>query len=125
MKNKKPHLSFEERFMIEKMLKKKNKIKFISLTLDRGQATVSREVKINGGRNDYRAKEAHARSRQAQRNKKMNNNKIIMDSYLRVFVDKKIMQNISPEQISNELRAIDNSKWASAKSIRKYLLQSR
>ena len=47
-RNKKKHLQKEERFCIEKMLKKDRSFSEISRTLGRGLSTISEEVNGNG-----------------------------------------------------------------------------
>ena len=54
LKNKKKHLSDNERFCIEKMLKAGETITKIAKTLERGLSTISEEIKANGGREAHK-----------------------------------------------------------------------
>jgi len=121
LKNKKKHLEKEERFCIEKMLKQGKSFGEISRTLDRGLSTISEEVNGNGGRDKYNAKQAHHRAYIKQYLKKRNCNKVAMDSHLSKFVEKKLSCGWSPETISVRLKIQSGLKYASRKSIRKFI----
>lgn len=121
LKNKKKHLVKEERFCIEKMLKQGKSFGEISRTLDRGLSTISEEVNENGGREKYRAEQAHHRAYIKQYWKKKNCNKVAMDNNLSKFVEKKLSCGWSPETISNRLEIQSGLKYASGKSIRKFI----
>ena len=121
VKNKKKHLGKEERFCIEKMLKQDKSFGEISRTLERGLSTISEEVNGNGGRENYRAKSAEHRAYIKQYSKKRNCNKVAMDSHLSKFVEKKLSCGWSPETISDRLKIQSGLKYASRKSIRKFI----
>jgi IS30 family transposase len=121
LKNKKKHLQKEERFCIEKMLRKGKSFGEIGRTLDRGLSTISEEVNGNGGRDKYRAEQAHHRAYLKQYWKKRNCNKVAMDGHLSKFVEKKLSCGWSPETISDRLRIQSGLKYASRKSIRKFI----
>ena len=120
-RNKKKHLKIEERFCIEKMLKKDKSFGEIGRTLGRGISTISEEVNENGGRYKYRAEQAHHRAYVKQYRKKRNCNKVAMDSHLSKFVEKKLSLGWSPETISSRLEIQSGLKYASGKSIRKFI----
>ena len=119
--NKKKHLQTEERFCIEKMIRKKKSFGEISRILDRGLSTISEEVNENGGRNKYNAEQADHRAYLKQYWKKKNCNKVAMDSHLSKFVEKKLSCGWSPETISDRLKIQSGLKYASRKSIRKFI----
>jgi len=121
LKNKKKHLQKEERFCIEKMLRKGKSFGEIGRTLDRGLSTISEEVNGNGGRDKYRAEQAHHKAYLKQYWKKRNCNKVAMDGHLSKFVEKKLSCGWSPETISDRLRIQSGLKYASRKSIRKFI----
>jgi transposase, IS30 family len=121
LKNKKKHLSKEERFCIEKMLKRGKSFGEISRTLDRGLSTISEEVNANGGRKKYNAEQADHRAYLSQYWKKKNCNKVAMDGHLSRFVEKSLSKGWSPETISSRLEIQSGLKYASAKSIRKFI----
>jgi IS30 family transposase len=119
--NKKKHLEKEERFCIEKLLRQDKNLTEIAQTLGRGLSTISEEVKNNKGRENYTAEKAHRRARLKQNKKKKNCNKIAMDGNLNKFVEKKLGKGWSPEVISARLEIQSGLKYASPKSIRKFI----
>ena len=121
MANKKKHLSEEERFCIEKMLGVGESFSQIGRTLDRGLSTISEEVNQNGGREKYQAKKSIRRSYWKQYRKKRNCNKVAMDGNLTRFVERKLEKGWSPETISSRLKIQSGLKYASRKSIRKFI----
>lgn len=121
MKNKKKHLSDEERFCIEKMLGVGASLVDIADTLGRGKSTICEEVTVNGGRICYKAKSAIRRAYWKQYLKKKNCNKVAMDGHLTRFVEKKLMRGWSPESISSRLDVQSGLAYASSKSIRKFI----
>jgi transposase, IS30 family len=121
MANKKKHLSNEERFCIEKMCRVDDSFGKISRTLGRGLSTVSEEVNSNGGREKYRAKEAIRRAYWKQYRKKRNCNKVALDSHLSKFVERKLSVGWSPGSISARLEIQSGLRYASEKSIRKFI----
>jgi IS30 family transposase len=121
IKNKKKHLQKEERFCIEKMLKRGKSFGEISRTLGRGLSTISDEVNENGGRDNYKAERADHRAYIKQYWKKKNCNKVAMDNNLSKFVEKKLSLGWSPETISSRLEIQSGLKYASGKSIRKFI----
>lgn len=120
-RNKKKHLQTEERFCIEKMLRKGKSFGEISRTLERGLSTISEEVNENGGRDNYKAEKADHRAYIKQYWKKKNCNKVAMDNNLTKFVEKKLSCGWSPETISMRLEIQSGLKYASGKSIRKFI----
>jgi len=120
-KNKKKHLEKEERFCIEKLLKRGKSFGEISRTLGRGLSTISEEVNGNGGRDKYDADKADCRAHLKQYWKKKNCNKVAMDNHLSKFVEKKLSLGWSPEVISDRLEIQSGLKYASPKSIRKFI----
>lgn len=121
MTNKKKHLSNEERFCIEKMLGVGSSLVDISKALGRGKSTISEEVSSNGGRKVYKAKTAIHRAYLKQYRKKQNCNKVAMDGHLTRFVEKKLESGWSPESIAVRLSVQSGLKYASSKSIRKFI----
>src|SRR3989344_881303 len=120
-KNKKKHLQKEERFCIEKMLKQNESFSEIARTLDRGLSTISEEVNDNSGRKNYSAEKADHRAHLKQHWKKKNCNKVAMDGHLYKFVEKSLSKGWSPETISCRLEIQSGLKYASPKSIRKFV----
>lgn len=121
MANKKKHLSNEERFCIEKMCRIGDSFGKISRTLSRGLSTVSIEVKGNGGREKYKAEKAIRKAYWKQYRKKKDCNKVAIDGHLSKFVEKKLEAGWSPGVISARLENQSGLKYASEKSIRKFI----
>ena len=121
MVNKKKHLTCEERFTIEKMIKAGDTNTHIAEVLERGLSTISIEIKRNGGRNVYNAKRAQLRAYVRQYWKKKACNKVALNRHTLRFVEKCLVKGWSPEVIAKRLTRIPNYEYASAKSIRKYI----
>jgi IS30 family transposase len=119
--NKKKHLEEKERFCIEKMLKWGKSFTEIAKVLGRGLSTISEEVNENGGRENYNARIAQHRAYLKQYWKKRNYNKVAMDNHLSKFVEKNLRKGWSPETISKRLEIQSGLKYASGKSIRKFI----
>jgi transposase, IS30 family len=121
LKNKKKHLSDEERFCIEKMLGVGESFVDIGKALGRGKSTICEEVKVNGGRKKYKAEVAIRRAYWRQYRKKRNCNKVACDGHLTKFVEKKLEAGWSPGSISARLEVQSGMQYASEKSIRKFI----
>jgi len=121
LKNKKKHLEEWERFCIEKLLRIGKSFSEIAKVLGRGLSTISEEVNENGGRLKYDARIAQHRAYLKQYWKKRNCNKVAMDGHLSHFVEKNLMKGWSPETISKRLEIQSGLKYASGKSIRKFI----
>lgn len=121
MANKKKHLRDEERFCIQKMLRRGKSFSEIARTLDRGLSTISEEVTENGGREFYDARLAAQRAYLKQYRKKKNCNQVALDGHLTKFVDKHLRKGWSPETIASRLKKQSGLGYASGKSIRKFI----
>src|SRR3989344_8390630 len=119
--NKKKHLREEERFCIEKMLGANKSFGEVARTLSRGLSTISEEVNVNGGRDVYDARKANHRAYLKQWRKKINCNKVALNSHLTKFVEENLERGWSPETISVRLKVRSGVGYASGKSIRKYI----
>jgi IS30 family transposase len=119
--NKKKHLSFDERFCIEKMCKAGESFSKIGRTLGRGLSTISEEVNRNGGREAYDARKAEMKAYFRQYRKKRGCNKVATDGPLTREVEKKLAQGQSPETIALRLKEEKRFEYASPKSIRKFV----
>ena len=97
------HLTFEERFIIEKLLNKNTGIRAIALLLERSANTISREIKKNSVKGIYTAKKAHHRAYVKRWRSKTQCLKVAMNDFLYRYVDRKLRSKWSPEQISGEL----------------------
>jgi IS30 family transposase len=102
-KRKYKHLSFEERYVIEKLLKKKLKIRDIAELLNRSPNTISYEINKNIVNGEYLAKKAQHKSYFRRYRSKRQCLKVSMDRFLTRFVEKKLRDKWSPKQISGYL----------------------
>jgi IS30 family transposase len=111
-------LSPAEREEISRGLLAGESCRSISRTLGRAPATVSREVRANGGRQRYRAWRAElARDRRARRPRRA---RLARDPRLRRLVEQLLGERWSPQQIAQRLRhdhPDDPEMWVSHETI--------
>lgn len=120
MKKKKfKHLSFEERFVIEKLFVAGIGLREIARFLLRSPNTVSREITKNSVGGMYLAVKANHRAYWKRWRSKRQCLKVAMDAFLCRFVEKKLREKWSPEQISGYLR-VEMGIRCSAKCIYKF-----
>jgi len=120
MKKKKfNHLSFEERFVIEKLYVAGVKLREIARFLSRSPNTVSREINKNSVSGMYLAMKANHRAYFKRWRSKRQCLKVAVDRFLCRFVEKKLREKWSPEQISGYLKLEMNIR-CSAKCIYKF-----
>lgn len=119
MKKKFHHLSFEERFVIEKLFVAGVRLREIARFLLRSPNTVSREINKNSVNGMYLARKANHRAYFKRWRSKRQCLKVAMDRFLCRFVEKKLREKWSPEQISGYLR-IEMGIQCSAKCIYKF-----
>lgn len=106
----KKYLSFEERKMIEKMLKQWLNWRNIALVLWRWKSTIYDEIKHNSTFYDwYKSELAHKKFLKNQL-KKRNKDKIETNSKLQEYILSKLKLDWSPEEISWRLKKFHNNK---------------
>jgi len=120
-KKKNKQLNYKERCKIEGFLSEKMSIRNIAINLERGKSTISEEVNKNGGKNNYNADRAHRRKKLRRYRAKRHCNKIAIDYHLQCFIEKGLYSGNSPETISSALKKQPGLRYASAKSIRKFI----
>lgn len=104
MKKNYQHLSFEERFVIEKLYCAKIEIRKIAEFLERSPNTISREIGKNSVCGVYTADKARQKSSMKRWRAKGQCLKVAMDSFLAVFAKDRLEDRWSPKQISGYLR---------------------
>ena len=114
------HLSYEERFTIEKLFRADVVIREIADFLDRSPNTISRELRKNVVKGVYDATKAHVKVNQRRWRAKRQCLKVAMDSFLVTFVEVKLALKWTPPQISGYLRG-ELRITCSAKAIYKYV----
>lgn len=113
------HLSKEERFVIEKLYIAKIKLREIAKFLLRSPNTISREINKNSVDGVYIAKKASNRAYYKRWRSKRQCLKVAMDRFLCKFVERRLRDRWSPEQISGYLK-VDMGIHCSAKCIYKF-----
>ena len=98
------HLSFEERFVIEKLYCAGSAIRRIAESLSRSVNTISREIKKNSVKGIYCAEKAKQKTSMRRWRAKRQCLKVSMNSFLCVFVEDKLEKKWSPKQISGHLK---------------------
>lgn len=119
MRKKYQHLSFEERFVIEKLYGADTEIRTIAEFLGRSPNTVSREIVNNSVRGDYSADKAKQKASMKRWRAKGQCLKVAMDSFLTVFVKDRLEEKWSPKQVSGYLKR-EMGTVCSAKAIYKF-----
>jgi len=113
------HLSFEERFVIEKLYCAGLAIRRISEFLGRSVNTISREIRRNSVNGIYDAEKAKHKAYSKRWIAKQQCLKVSMNSFLSVFVEEKLKKKWSPKMISGYLKREMNI-ICSAKAIYKF-----
>lgn len=121
--NKTKHLCFEERYVIEKMLKKGKKQKEIAFVLERSEPCISKEIKRGVVMDKYIAKKAHQKAYVRQYLKKKDCLAVSMNKEIYNYVEDHIKKGWSPDMISIKLKGSEN--YASSKAIYKFLSKRR
>ncbi len=125
MGNKSSHLTFEERYCIEKLLKAGCSSGFIAQVLNRGRSTISEEISMGGGKSLYEAKKANNISTLKQRNKKRESNRVLSNKRLQIFINSQLEEGLSPEVVAKKLKEQSDLLKVSAKVIRNYIKISK
>lgn len=114
------HLSFEERFVIEKLWTSGSLVRDIASYLGRSPNTISREIQKNMVNGIYDAKKTQLKVCQRRWRAKRQCLKVAMNGFLIRFVEAKLKDKWSPTQISVYLK-LELSISCSAKAIYKYI----
>jgi len=114
------HLSFEERFAIEKLFSNEITIREIAMFLERSPNTISREVQKNVVNGVYDARKAQLKVSQRRWRAKRQCLKVAMNSFLVQFVEAKLESKWTPKSISGYLKR-ELGITCSAKAIYKYV----
>ena len=114
------HVSYEERFTIEKLWGSEVKIREIAEFLGRSPNTISRELSRNMVNGVYEAQKAQLKVNQRRWRAKRQCLKVAMDAQLVRFVEEKLELRWTPKQISGYLREALSIN-CSAKAIYKFI----
>lgn len=105
--NKNPHFSYEERVQIETLLNAGYGVRAIGREINRPKSSVSDEIKYNRVKGIYTAKKAHFKAYQKRWRARYQVLKIAINKQLREYVEEKLQQYWSPENISGRLKEIE------------------
>jgi IS30 family transposase len=114
------HLSFEERFVIEKLWGGETAVREIASYLGRSPNTISHELKKNMVNGVYDARKAQRKVDQRRWRAKRQCLKVAMNSFLVRFVEAKLQDKWTPKRISGYLRR-ELGISCSSKAIYKYV----
>ena len=118
-KKKYVHLSFEERFVIEKLYRAAISVRRIAEFLSRSPNTIAREIEKNMVNEEYVATKANVKVSQRRWRAKSQCLKVAMNRFLHHFVLEKLIEKWSPMQISGHLKQ-EFGIVCSAKAIYKF-----
>lgn len=116
------HLTLRERQWIERLKSKGRSIREIAKFLRRGKSTIQEELKQNSVNGEYVAKKAHHKAYVKRKYSKVQCLKVANDKDLRIYVEKHIKEEQSPEGISGRIKFEDRHiQHASTKAIYKFV----
>lgn len=116
------HINKTERQEIAILLKKSYSQRDIAKVLERNVSSISREIKYRKTKGKYDPEKAHHKARVKRQNSKYQGMKVIDDPALRDYVETKLQEDWSPEEISGRIKEIDqNLKYISANGIYKFV----
>lgn len=98
------HLNKEDRKTIDYCLKHLWSFTEIGKRIQRHKSVISREIKRNGGKENYRYGSAHKRYLYIRKQTKQHQKKIVKNTFLNKYIEKYLKKQYSPEQISGRIR---------------------
>jgi len=114
-------LSSAERGEIEILLTKKYSGRSIAKALCRSPNTVSYEIRMNGGKEKYNAKNAHIYAVTRRKDTKSEWKKIEHNSALKTFIIKKLRSDWNPDEIAGYMKRNKLKFYASKTAIYEWL----
>lgn len=116
------HIKKAERLEIAILLKKKYSIRDIADALRRNPGSISREVKRNSVNGVYDPLKANHKAYVNRKYSKYQGMKVVEDDQLRDYVEKKIEEDWSPEEVAGRIKEIEtNIKYVSRGAIYKFV----
>lgn len=116
------HLTKTERLEIAVLKEKRYSLREIARVLKRSPGTLSDEIKRNGTRGKYDPEKANHKSYVKRKYSKYQGMKIAGQPKLRAYVEDKIQNDWSPEEVSGRLKEIDNHlPYASFRVVYKFI----
>jgi len=116
------HIKKAERSEIAILLKKRYSHGDIAGVLNRDKGTISREIKKNSTNGVYDPEKAHAKARIKRMYSKYQGMKVVGNKELKNYVEEKMKEDWSPEEISGRIKEKDKHiKYISPKGIYKFV----
>jgi len=116
------HLKKTERLEISILLKRSYGIRDIASALERSPSTISEEIKNNSANGAYDPFKANHKAYVKRKYSKYQGMKVVKDLDLREYIEKKLQEDWSPEEISGRIDNIEKHlKYISPKGIYKFI----
>jgi len=116
------HIKKAERLEISILLRKKYSLRDIAKVLGRSVSSISEEIKNNSNKRVYDPNKANHKAYVKRHNSKYQGMKVAKDTQLRNYVEEKLQQDWSPEEISGRIKEIDTHiKDVSYRGIYKFI----
>lgn len=121
-KNKYTHIKKAERSEIAILLEKGYGVRDIANALHRGTGTISDEIRKNSVKGVYDPRKAHLKARVRRMYSKYQGMKVVQDRELWDYVEEKLQQDWSPEEIAGRIKHVDKHiRYASYQAIYKFV----
>jgi IS30 family transposase len=114
-------LTCEERYHIYKLKKQLFSLRFIAKSTNRNVSTISREIKRNTGKKNYRYKQAQTTAQKRHREKEK---QIKINKMIRKYIKDGLEKYWSPQQISGRLKK-DKKLLLSHETIYRHILKNK
>jgi len=116
------HIKKAERSELAILLKRRYSYGDIAGALGRDKSAISREIKRNSTSGVYDPKKAHAKARVKRMYSKYQGMKVVGNKVLRGYVEEKLAEDWSPEEVSGRIKEEDRHiKYISPKGIYKFV----
>ncbi len=117
------HITKEQRYTIEVLLAKGESQSFIAETIGKDKSVISREINRNKDKRNGKYKADLAQKKYAQR-KKEKPHKILFSNKIKKYVEEKIKDDLSPEQIAGRAKT-EGIKCVSHETIYQHIWQDK
>jgi len=116
------HIKKAERLEITILVERKYKIREIARVLKRSPSTISEEISKNSVNGTYNPYKAQQKAYVKRKYSKYQGMKVVEDNQLRNYVEEKLKEDWSPEEIAGRLKEVDKYiKYASREAIYKFI----
>lgn len=116
------HLTKEERLELSILLEKGYSLREVAKVLKRNPGTLSREIKNNSVKGVYEPKKAQHKAYVKRKDSKFQGMKVVSSKELKNYVEEKLQEDWSPEQIAGRIKNVETQiKYASKNGIYKFI----